>query len=102
MALLVGLGTIHEALTAMEYREIVDEVDVAGLGLNLKLRGLRDGFNGVESLDLTRGQLGQRAGSRMSRASGKGGTAEVDDHPAVVMEKNGAAVETRSVRCQQG
>lgn len=95
MTLLAGVPTIYEALAAMEDHQVVDEVDVAGLGLDLELSGLSDCLNCIEGLTLTGVQLGQCLGTRMRWAADEWGTTEVDDDPVIVVEQDGAAVESR-------
>ena len=53
MALGRWILSVHEALPTVQNCQIVDKMDVARLGLDLHLRSLRNGFNSIQSLNLT-------------------------------------------------
>lgn len=54
VALLMRPFPVNKAFPAVEDHKVVDEVHVSGLGLDFELRGLRDGLDGIQGLDLAR------------------------------------------------
>lgn len=79
MALGRWILSVHKALPTVQNGQIVDEMDVASLGLDLHLRRLCNGFNGVQSLHLTGSQGGQVLRTGMSLVSKKSRSAKVHD-----------------------
>lgn len=92
VSLLVSGLAIYEAVTAMQDREVVDEVKVTGNGGELELGSTRDGLNGVEGLELL-GIDGWQVGlARMSGGAQERDAAEVHDKLAILVEEDRAAV----------
>lgn len=93
VALLIHLSAINKALATMQDGKVVDEVDIASLGSNLKLSGLGNLFNRTESLNLNRRQLRQAVGAWVAWASHQRRSAKVGDQLTVLVVDNWAAVE---------
>lgn len=48
----LGRPIVDKPVAAVQHRQIVDEVDVTGLGGELELGGASDGFNGIQGFNL--------------------------------------------------
>lgn len=94
MALLVSgrPSAIDETVPAVQDREVVDEVHVAGLGGELELGGAGDGLNGVEGLNLLGVEGGQVGLAGMGGGAQEGDAAEVYYELGVLVEEYWAAV----------
>ena len=93
VALLRGCLPVDKALAPVQHGQIVDDVDVAGLRLDLELRGLGDGLDGVEGRHLGRRHLGQPGLARVDGVAEERRPAKVRDEPSLVKEDDGPALE---------
>lgn len=91
---------VDEAFASMKNSQVIDEVNVPGLGFDFQSGCFCNGFDGVQCFDLDCAQLGQIGWSRVARTTQQGGPAKVGNHLAVVVEQDRSAMETRSVRSQ--
>ncbi len=73
VALRARVGAVGEALAAVQHGQVVDEVHVAGLGLDLQLGGPGNGLDGVQSLKLAGRDGRQVRGARMGSVAHEGG-----------------------------
>ena len=97
MALLPSVLTVHKALTTMENREIIDEMDVSRLGLNVHFRGPGDCLNGIECLHLTGRQRGQPLRAWVSSVAHERSPTEIHDKLGVFVEDDRTALKMGTV-----
>ncbi len=97
MALLQDILTVHEALTTMKNREIIDEMDVSRLGLDVHLRGPGDCLDSVKCLHLTGGQRGQPLRAWVSSVSHERSPTEIHDKFGVFVEDDRTALKIGTV-----
>ena len=97
MAPLQDVLTVHKALTTMENREIIDEMDVSRLGLNVQLRGPGDCLDSVECLHLTGGQRGQPLRAWVSSIAQERSPTKIHNETEILVEDDRAALKMGTV-----
>lgn len=90
---LAGLGAVDEAFASVKDGQVVDEMDVARLGGELKPGRFGDILNCVQGLHLSGIERRQVSGSGMAGASHESGPTKVGDEMAVVVKEDRAALE---------
>lgn len=95
-------GTVNKALTTVEDGQVVDEMNVAGLSLNLHLRSPSNGLNRIQSLHLTAGKGWEVLGPGMSLIAEESSTAKVHNQPVILVENDRTALEARTAGRQGG
>ena len=79
----------------MEHGKVIDEVHVAGHGLDLKAILLGDGLDVVECLKLILVDCREASRAGMGNAADERGATKVGDEPTVLAEDDGAALKAR-------
>lgn len=85
--------TIDKALAAVQNGKVVDEMHVTWSGGDLQLRGLGNGLNRIQSLNLARRSGGEVLGAWVDVVAQEWHATEVDDETPLMVKEDRAALE---------